>query len=87
MTLKMTLKVSVMVVLLGGVALPVYGNIRLSPFFSPSEKYRQWFHETTWLQDARAQNRAGWFRSKSLATSTAIRYSYPDKKFVMTDDH
>ena len=87
MTLKMTLKVSVMVVLLGGVALPVYGNIRLSTFFSPSEKYRQWFHETTWLQDARAQNRAGWFRSKSLATSTAIRYPYPDKKFVMTDDH
>ncbi len=62
----------------------VFGQIA---FFSPSEKYRQWYHETTWLQDARAQNRVGWFRSKYLSTSTAVRYPYPDKKFEMTNAH
>lgn len=87
MTVKRTIKVSIIAILLGGIALPVHSNIKLSPFFSPSEKYRQWFHETTWLQDAQAQNRAGWFRSNSLVTSTAVRYPYPEKKFEMTNAH
>ena len=85
---KGTIKVSILAILLGMIApQPVQSLIKLSPFFSPSEKYQQWYHETTWLQDARAQKRAGWFRSKSLATSTAVRYPYPEKKFEMTKSH
>ena len=58
---KGTIKVSILAILLGMIApQPVQSLIKLSPFFSPSEKYQQWYHETTWLQDARAQKRAGW---------------------------
>lgn len=85
---KGTIKVSILAILLGMIApQPVQSLIKLSPFFGPSEKYQQWYHETTWLQDARTQKRAGWFRSKSLATSTAVRYPYPEKKFEMTKSH
>ena len=73
--------VSVLAVIFAVIAVPVYGNFQLHGFFSPSNKYRAWFDETA---ARRALLNAPGFRRASAA-STAAKYPYPDKDFVMTE--
>ncbi len=73
--------VSVLAVIFAVIAVPVYGNFQLHGFFSPSNKYRAWFDETA---ARRALLNAPGFRRAS-AVSTAVKYPYPDKDFVMTE--
>ena len=80
-----TITVSILAILLGGIALPVHGYFQVRSFFNPSEKYRQWFHESVWLQDTRAEEGARGLRKPLIPTSTADKYPYPQKPFTMTE--
>jgi len=44
-----TLGVSLLAVFLAGVSWPVQGYFQAHSFFSPSNKYRDWFKETPWF--------------------------------------
>ena len=79
------IKISVLVALLGVVALPVQGYFQAYGFFNPSNKYREWFHNTVWLQDTRIQEAARGGRRAAVRNSIAVKYPYPDKAFVMTE--
>lgn len=83
MGLKKTIAVSVLAIAFGVIAAPVYGNFLLQGFFSPSDKYRAWFDQTS---SRRAFVKAPGIRKVSSA-STAAKYPYPDKDFVMTEAH
>lgn len=80
-----TITVSILAIFMGGIALPVHGTFQVRSFYNISEKYRQWYHETVWLQDTRAKEGARGLRKPSIATSTADKYPYPQKAFVMTE--
>ena len=71
--------ISVVAAFLGIIALPVYGSFQLYGFFNSSNKYREWFQETHLQKTQRG------IRLVSSASSTAARYPYPDKAFVMTE--
>jgi len=77
--------ISVLAILLGAIAVPVHGYFQAHFFFSPSNKYREWFQETRGLQDTRSRKTRPGIRFVSSAASTALRYPYPDKAFVMTE--
>jgi len=81
MFLKKTIAVSVLAVAFGVVAVPVYGNFQLQGFFSPSQKYREWFDQP---HTGRALLNAPGV-GKASAVSTAAKYPYPDKALVMTE--
>ena len=80
-----TITVSVLAISLVGIALPVHGYFQVHSFYNISEKYRQWYHETVWLQDTRANEGARGLPKSVIATSTADKYPYPEKAFVMTE--
>jgi len=80
-----TITGSILAILLGGIAFPVHGYFQVHSFFNPSEKYRQWYHESVWLQDTRAEEGARGLPKSVIATSTADKYPYPQKAFVMTE--
>ncbi|NQV83143.1 MAG: SEL1-like repeat protein [Rhodospirillales bacterium] len=64
----------------------MHGYIKLSAFFSPSDKYQQWFHKTAELQVAPGNQRTGsTVQAAPSGEATSLRYPYPDKKFVMTE--
>ncbi len=71
--------ISVLAAFLGAIALPVYGKFQLYGFFNPSNKYREWFQETGLQKTQRG------VRLVSGASSTAVRFPYPEKPFVMTE--
>lgn len=77
---------SVVVVLLGSLAMPVHGYFQAYSFFNTSDKYKKWFHETVWLQDTRAEKRARGIVSASISPNIAAKYPYPDREFVMTEN-
>ncbi len=79
------IKISVLVVLMGVVAFPVQGYFQAYGFFNPSNKYREWFHETVWLQDTRVREAARGGPRSAARNSIAVKYPYPDKPFVMTE--
>jgi len=70
-TRRTVLRASVLAILLGGIALPVHADSDITSFFSPSEKYQQWFKETP---------------NVSRSAPTAEQYPYPDKTFVMSEN-
>ena len=71
--------ISVLAALLGAIALPEQGYSQSNIFFNPSNKYSEWFQET------RLQKTQREIRLVSGASSTAVKYPYPDKPFVMTE--
>ncbi len=71
--------ISVLAAFLGAIALPVYGKFQLYGFFNPSNKYREWFQETGLQKTQRG------VRLVSGTSSTAVRFPYPEKPFVMTE--
>lgn len=71
---------------LGLSAWPVYAYFQVHSFFDPSRKYREWFHETVWLQDTRAEERRRGITKRAIATDTAEKYPYPEKPFVITPE-
>ncbi|MEE9317361.1 MAG: hypothetical protein V3U48_03615 [Rhodospirillales bacterium] len=79
------IKISVLVVLMGVVAFPVESYFQAYGFFNPSNKYREWFHNTVWLQDTRVREAARGGPRSAARNSIAVKYPYPDKPFVMTE--
>lgn len=69
----------------GAFAWPVHGYFQVHSFYDASKKYREWFHETVWLQDTRADERRRGITKSSIATDTAVKYPYPEKEFVITE--
>tara|TARA_B100000315_G_scaffold247471_1_gene276198 strand:+ start:217 stop:906 length:690 start_codon:yes stop_codon:yes gene_type:complete len=84
MVRRTTIIISVLVIGLAGIALPVQGFFQAHSFFNPSNKYRNWFHETVWLQDLNAEEAYRMLRRRPIRASVAVKYPYPDKDFVMT---
>lgn len=65
------------------VALPVRGYFQSHGFFSVENKYREVFHETKWLSDARADEARSGGAARERA-STAVKYPYPEKPVTLT---
>ena len=82
---KATIIISVLTVGLAGIALPVQGFSQEHSFFNSSNKYREWFHETIWVQDLSPAEAAKVLRRRPIRTSTAARYPYPEKDLVLTE--
>ncbi len=78
------IKISVLAAFLGVLSFPVNGYFQAHSFFNPSNKYREWFHNTVWLQDTRVQEAARGGSRAAARNSIAVKYPYPDKKLVMT---
>ncbi|MCH7937108.1 MAG: SEL1-like repeat protein [Proteobacteria bacterium] len=78
------IKISVLAAFLGVVAFPVQSYYQAYGFFNASNKYREWFHNTVWLQDTRVQEAARGEPRSVARNSIAVKYPYPDKKLVMT---
>lgn len=87
MVRRTTIIISVLAIGLTGIALPVQGFFQAYGFFNPSNKYREWFHETVWLQDLDTEEAFRLLRRRPIRTSVAVKYPYPDKDFVMTEAH
>ncbi|MBI1985919.1 MAG: SEL1-like repeat protein [Rhodospirillales bacterium] len=68
-----------------GVAWPVQGYFQAHSFFHASEKYREWFQNTVWLENTRAAETRMGIRRADIATATGIKYPYKEQKFVMTE--
>lgn len=85
MVRRTTIIISVLAFGLVGIALPVQGFFQAHSFFNPSNKYREWFHETVWLQDLDSEEAYRLLRRRPIRTSVAVKYPYPDKDFVMTE--
>ena len=85
MVRRTTIIISVLAVGLAGIAFPVQGFFQAYSFFNPSDKYREWFHETVWLQDLDREETYRLLRRRPIRTSIAVKYPYPDKDFVMTE--
>jgi hypothetical protein len=79
------IKITVLAAFLGVVSFPVQSYFQAHGFFNPSNKYREWFHETVWLQDTRIQEAAQGNIRLAAANDIAVKYPYPDKKLVMTE--
>lgn len=79
----------VFVAVIMGQSLPVQGLAPMQGLFSPSEMYRQWFQTTAWLGDTRREEaRLGRIDPNSpMHLPTSVKYPYPDKQFVMTEEH
>ena len=75
--MKRSIMISLLVTLMGIVAFPVQSFFHAYGFFNPSNKYRNWFNKTVWLQDTRVQ--------EATRNSIAVKYPYPDKAFIMTE--
>ncbi len=71
--------ISVLAAFLGAIAFPVHGYFQVHSFFNASSKYDEWF------QVKPSQKTQRGIRLASSAASTAARYPYPDKAFVMTE--
>ena len=84
---KATLSIFVVVVAVGltGIAWPVHGYFLSYGLFNPSNKYRDWFHETVWVQDLGTLEAARVLRRMPIRTSIAVRFPYPERDFVMTE--
>ncbi len=82
MGLKKTIAVSVLAVTFAVAAVPVYGQFQPQGFFNPSNKYRQWFDQTS---SRGALLKVSDVRHASAA-SAAAKYPYPDTDFVMTEE-
>ena len=78
------IKISVLAAFLGVLSFPVNGYFQAHSFFNPSNKYREWFHNTVWLQDTRAEEAARGGPGAAARNHIAVKYPYPDKKLVMT---
>jgi len=81
MGLKKTTAVLVLAIAFGVIAVPVYGQFLLQGFFSPSDKYRAWFDQTSSRRALVQVSEIG----TASAASTAAKYPYPEKDFVMTE--
>ena len=80
------LKITLLTVALGTVALPVHGYFTSHSFFNPEVKYREWFHETRWPGETRAPRRAAaGMAAKAAAVTAAQRYVFSEETFVMTE--
>jgi len=75
------------------VAVPVHGFFQAHGIFNPSNKYAEWFKETTWDGDKRpgastgirTNTRGGRFILAGASTSEKYPYPDPGKKLVMTE--
>ena len=81
-----TLGVSLLAVFLAGVSWPVQGYFQAHSFFSPSNKYRDWFKETPWFREIKSDVDIRRTRGLTAPDGNAVKYSYPDKKMVMTEN-
>ena len=79
-----TLGVSLLAVFLAGGSWPVQGYFQAHSFFSPSNKYRDWFKETPWFREIKSDIDIRRTRRLTAPDGIAVKYPYPDKKFVMT---
>lgn len=81
-----TLGVSLLAVFLAGVSWPVQGYFQAHSFFSPSNKYRDWFKETLWFREIKSDIDIRRTRRLTAPDGIAVKYPYPDKKLVMTEN-
>ena len=81
---KKTISVSLFAVFLAGVSWPVQGYFQAHSFFSPSNKYRDWFKETPWFSEIKSDVDIRRTRGLTAPDGIAVKYPYPDKKLVMT---
>lgn len=81
---KKTISVSLLAVFLAGVSWPVQGYFQAHSFFSPSNKYREWFKKTPWFKDIKSDVDIRRTRGLTAPDGIAVKYPYPDKKLVIT---
>jgi hypothetical protein len=81
-----TLGVSLLAVFLAGVSWPVQGYFQAHSFFSPSNKYRDWFKETPWFREIKSDIDIRRTRRLTAPDGIAVKYPDPDKKLVMTEN-
>ena len=81
-----TLGVSLLAVFLAGGSWPVQGYFQAHSFFSPSNKYRDWFKETPWFREIKSDIDIRRTRGLTAPDGIAVKYPYPDKKLVMTEN-
>ena len=80
---KQTISVTLLAVLLAGASWPVQGYFQAHGFFSPSNKYRDWFKETPWFSEIKSNVDIRRNRRPAAPGGIAVKYPYPDKKLVM----
>ena len=81
---KKTISVSLLAIFLAGVSWPVQGYFQAHSFFSPSNKYQDWFKETPWFREIKSDVDIRRTRGLTAPDGIAVKYPYPDKKLVMT---
>ena len=80
-----TVAIALAAAIVGGAAWPVHGYFQAHSFFHASEKYREWFQSSVWLENTRAAETRMGIRRPDIATATAVKYPYKEQKFVMTE--
>jgi len=80
-----TVAAALAVAVASGVAWPVQGYFQAHSFFHASEKYREWFQGTVWIENTRAAERRQGISRPDMAASIAVKYPYKEQKFVMTE--
>lgn len=80
-----TIAIALAAAVASGAAWPVQGYFQAHSFFHASEKYREWFQNTVWLENTRAAETRVGIRRADIATATGIKYPYKEQKFVMTE--
>jgi TPR repeat protein len=80
-----TVAIALAAAVAGSAAWPVHGYFQAHSFFHASERYREWFQNTVWLENTRvAETRVG-IRRHDIATAIGVKYPYKERKFVMTE--
>lgn len=82
---KHAVAIALAMVLAAGTALPVHAYFQSHGFFMATEKYREWFQSSVWLENTRAAERRRGIAKPGLATSMADKYPYPEEKLVVTN--
>jgi len=80
-----TIAIALAAAIAGGAAWPVHGYFQAHSFFHASEKYREWFQNTVWLENTRAAETRVGIRRPDIATAIGVKYPYKEQKFVMTE--
>ena len=83
-TMTRTIVMPFLTAFLVTIALPVQGYFPGAFFFNASNTYRDWYHDPLMHHDTGSRMIHRGFRLVSAEPSTAEKYPYPDKAFVMT---
>ncbi len=83
MVLRKAMAIFVLAGCFGITAVPVHGFFQAHGIFNPSNKYQDWFRETTWRGDPFSGSRGA--RVILASSSVAEKYPYPGNKLVMTE--